>query len=202
MRDSGRAMMRALFWRCTPSINADHGRTHRISSESARRPNLWLRRLRRNGPRLRISRFQHLARRRQGGEGGTRPAGDRVRVPATVRQGRGTAPPTARFVACRDSCEGVCNADGRRAWNRHRTARRPKRRNLHLAADPTTARTMLPQDANLRLLVWCTACRRHQAPADLQAIVAAGRGRHAAERSKFRCRDALSVQPKYRRFVR
>jgi hypothetical protein len=49
-----------------------------------------------------------------------------------------------------------------------------------------TARTMLPQAAWLCLLVWCQACRR-QSPADLQALVAAGRGDVPVIRLRFRC---------------
>jgi hypothetical protein len=70
------------------------------------------------------------------------------------------------------------------------------------------ARRMLPQDGWLCLLVWCTACR-HQAPADLQAIIDSGRGDVPLKDLKFRCtkchsaltdavvmsRDALAVQP-------
>jgi hypothetical protein len=36
-----------------------------------------------------------------------------------------------------------------------------------------TARSMLPNDSWLCLLVWCKACH-HQAPADLQAIIDGG----------------------------
>ncbi len=43
-----------------------------------------------------------------------------------------------------------------------------------------TARTMLPQDAWLCLLVWCKTCH-HQAPADLQAIIDAGRAGKGSE---------------------
>jgi len=58
------------------------------------------------------------------------------------------------------------------------------------------------------LLVWCKACH-HQAPADLQAIVDAGRGDGPIKDLRFRCtkcgsslthhvtmaKDALGVQP-------
>jgi hypothetical protein len=71
-----------------------------------------------------------------------------------------------------------------------------------------TARSILPQDRWLCLLVWCTACH-HRAPADLQAIIDAGKGDQPLKDLKFRCakcgssltdhvvmsRDALSVQP-------
>jgi hypothetical protein len=49
-----------------------------------------------------------------------------------------------------------------------------------------TARAMLRQDAWLCLLVWCKACR-HQAPADLQAIVDAGRGDVPLIELPFQC---------------
>jgi Zn finger protein HypA/HybF involved in hydrogenase expression len=66
---------------------------------------------------------------------------------------------------------------------------------------------MLPQHF-LSLLVWCQACR-HQAPADLQALVDAGRGDVPVKDLRFRCtacgsrrtdqvvmaRDALRVAP-------
>jgi hypothetical protein len=66
---------------------------------------------------------------------------------------------------------------------------------------------MLPNDDWLCLLVWCKACH-HQAPADLQAIIDAGRGDVPVKDLKFRCtscssaltdfvimsRDALAVQ--------
>jgi len=78
-----------------------------------------------------------------------------------------------------------------------------------------TARSMLPQDGWLCLFVRCRACF-HQAPADLQAIVDAGRGDDPIKHLKFRCtecgywrtnavvvsRDALRVQPTFKRFVR
>ena len=71
-----------------------------------------------------------------------------------------------------------------------------------------TARTMLPQSSWLCLLVWCKACH-HQAPADLQALVAGGRGDVPIKDLRFRCtrcrgrltdfvvmaRDAMRVQP-------
>ena len=57
-------------------------------------------------------------------------------------------------------------------------------------------------------LVWCKACR-HQAPADLQAIIAVGRGDQPLKDLRFRCtkcgskltdhvvmaKDALRVHP-------
>jgi len=52
-----------------------------------------------------------------------------------------------------------------------------------MADDFPTARTMLPNDGWLCLLGWCKACH-HQAPADLQAIVDAGR---PLIHLKFRC---------------
>ena len=78
-----------------------------------------------------------------------------------------------------------------------------------------TARTMLPQDGWLCLSVRCRGCL-HQALADLQAIIDAGRGDVPIKDLKFRCtecgssrtdhvvtsRDALRVQPTYQRFVR
>jgi hypothetical protein len=71
-----------------------------------------------------------------------------------------------------------------------------------------TARTMLPQDGWLCLLVWCKTCH-HQGPADLQAIIDRGRGDVPLKDLKFRCakcgsrltdsvvmaKDALGVQP-------
>jgi hypothetical protein len=74
--------------------------------------------------------------------------------------------------------------------------------------DLPTARSMLPNDRWLCLFVWCKACH-HQAPADLQAIIDAGRGDVPVKDLKFRCtscssaltdfvimsRDALGVQP-------
>jgi len=67
---------------------------------------------------------------------------------------------------------------------------------------------MLPNDSWLCVFVWCKACH-HQAPADLQAIIDAGRGDVPVKDLKFRCtscssaltdfvimsRDALGVQP-------
>ena len=64
-------------------------------------------------------------------------------------------------------------------------------------------------------MVWCKACH-HQAPADLRAIIAVGRGDRPIKDLKFRCarcgsrltdhvtmvKDALRVQPKFGRFVR
>ena len=66
---------------------------------------------------------------------------------------------------------------------------------------------MLPQTF-LCLLVWCKACH-HQAPADLQALIDAGRGDVPLIKLRFRCtvcgsrltdsvvmaKDALRVQP-------
>jgi len=49
-----------------------------------------------------------------------------------------------------------------------------------------TARSMLRQDSWLCLLVKCTACH-HQAPADLRAIIAAGRGDRPLKDLRFRC---------------
>ena len=49
-----------------------------------------------------------------------------------------------------------------------------------------TARTMLPQDGWLCLLVWCKACH-HQGPADQQAIIDRGRGDVPLKDLKFRC---------------
>jgi hypothetical protein len=74
--------------------------------------------------------------------------------------------------------------------------------------DFPTARTMLPNDSWLCVFVWCTACH-HQAPADLRAIIDAGRGDVPVKDLKFRCtscssaltdfvimsRDSLRVQP-------
>ena len=74
--------------------------------------------------------------------------------------------------------------------------------------DLPTARSMLPNDSWLCVFVWCKACH-HQAPADLQAIIDAGRGDVPVKDLKFRCtscssaltdfvimsRDALGVQP-------
>jgi hypothetical protein len=70
-----------------------------------------------------------------------------------------------------------------------------------------TARTMLPQDF-LCVLVWCRSCH-HEAPADLQALVDAGRGDVPLKDLRFRCtkcgsrltdsvvmaKSALGVQP-------
>jgi DNA-directed RNA polymerase subunit RPC12/RpoP len=70
-----------------------------------------------------------------------------------------------------------------------------------------TARSMLHADY-LCVLVWCKA-RQHQAAADLQAIVDAGRSDEPQKGLKFRCtecgtritdhvmmaKDALGVQP-------
>jgi hypothetical protein len=81
--------------------------------------------------------------------------------------------------------------------------------------DLPTARSTLPNDAWLCLLVWCRACF-HQAPADLRAIIASGRGDVLVKDLRFRCaecgsrltdhvtmvKDALRVQPKFGRFVR
>jgi hypothetical protein len=68
---------------------------------------------------------------------------------------------------------------------------------------------MLPQAGWLCVLVWCRACH-HEAPADLQAIVVAGRGDVPLRSLRFRCtrcgssrhtdhvvmaKDALGVQP-------
>jgi hypothetical protein len=52
--------------------------------------------------------------------------------------------------------------------------------------DLPTARSTLPNDAWLCLLVWCRACF-HQAPADLRAIIASGRGDVLVKDLKFRC---------------
>jgi hypothetical protein len=74
--------------------------------------------------------------------------------------------------------------------------------------DFPTARSMLPNDRWLCLFVWCKACH-HQAPADLRAIIAGGRGDVPVKDLKFRCAkcgsrmtdsvmmsgDALRVQP-------
>jgi hypothetical protein len=54
-----------------------------------------------------------------------------------------------------------------------------------------TARTMLPQDRWLCLFVWCKACF-HQAPADLQAIIAVGRGDQPLKDLRFRCTECGS----------
>jgi len=78
-----------------------------------------------------------------------------------------------------------------------------------------TARSMLPQDSWLCLSVRCHGCL-HQALADLQAIIDAGQGDKPLKDMKFRCtecgssrtsagvtsRDALRVQPTFKRFVR
>jgi hypothetical protein len=70
-----------------------------------------------------------------------------------------------------------------------------------------TARSMLPQ-TYLCLHVWCKACH-HRAPADLQAIIDAGRGDVPLKDLRFRCtkcgsrltdsvvmaKGALGVQP-------
>jgi hypothetical protein len=78
-----------------------------------------------------------------------------------------------------------------------------------------TARTMLPQDGWLCLSVRCRGCL-HQALADLQAIVDAGRGDVPLKDLRFRCtecgssrtdavvtsRDAQRVQPNYQQFAR
>jgi hypothetical protein len=75
-------------------------------------------------------------------------------------------------------------------------------------SDLPTARSMLPNDSWLCVFVWCKAYH-HQAPADLQAIIDAGRGDVPVKDLKFRCtscssaltdfvimsRDALGVQP-------
>jgi hypothetical protein len=42
----------------------------------------------------------------------------------------------------------------------------------------------------VRVLVWCKACR-HQADADLQVLVDAGRGDVPLNRLPFRCDDAV-----------
>jgi hypothetical protein len=81
--------------------------------------------------------------------------------------------------------------------------------------DFPTARSMLPQDGWLCVFVWCKACH-DQAPADLRAIIAAGRGDRPLKDLRFRCaecgssltdavvmsRDALAVRPGFKRFVR
>src|SRR4051812_14685372 len=68
---------------------------------------------------------------------------------------------------------------------------------------------------HLAVLVWCKACH-YQAPADLRAIIASGRGDVLVKDLRFRCaqcgspltdhvtmvKDALRVQPKFGRFVR
>jgi len=67
---------------------------------------------------------------------------------------------------------------------------------------------MLPQAGWLCVLVWCKSSH-HRAPADLQAIIDAGRGDVPLKDLRFRCtkcgsrltdsvvmaRDALAVQP-------
>ena len=77
-----------------------------------------------------------------------------------------------------------------------------------MADNLPTARTMLPNDGWLCLWVWCEACD-HGAPADLQAIIDAGRGDVPVKDLKFRCtscssaltdfvvmsRNAIRVQP-------
>jgi hypothetical protein len=74
--------------------------------------------------------------------------------------------------------------------------------------DLPTARNTLPKDAWLCLFVSCKACH-HQGPADLQAIIDAGKGDVPLKDLKFRCakcgsrltdkvmmsRDAVRVQP-------
>jgi hypothetical protein len=52
--------------------------------------------------------------------------------------------------------------------------------------DLATARDKLPKDAWLCLFVWCKTCR-HQGPADLQAIIDAGKGNVPLNDLKFRC---------------
>jgi hypothetical protein len=52
--------------------------------------------------------------------------------------------------------------------------------------DLPTARNTLPKDARLCLFVWCKACH-HQGPADLQAIIDAGKGDVPLKDLKFRC---------------
>ena len=78
-----------------------------------------------------------------------------------------------------------------------------------------TARSMLPNDSWLCLSVRCRGCL-HQALAELQAIVDAGRGDVPLKDLRFRCtecgnsrtsavvtsRDPLRVQPTFKRFVR
>jgi hypothetical protein len=74
--------------------------------------------------------------------------------------------------------------------------------------DLPTARSILPQDGWLCLLVWCKACH-HQGPADLQGIIDRARGDVPLKDLKFRCakcgsrltdsvvmaKAALGVQP-------
>jgi hypothetical protein len=52
---------------------------------------------------------------------------------------------------------------------------------------------MLPQAGWLCVLVWCRSCH-HQAPADLQAIVNAGRGDVPLVELRFRCTSCGSSQ--------
>ena len=58
--------------------------------------------------------------------------------------------------------------------------------------DLPTARAMLPQSAWLCLLVWCRSCH-HQAPADLEALVDAGRGDVPLVELRFRCTHAAAA---------
>jgi hypothetical protein len=51
--------------------------------------------------------------------------------------------------------------------------------------DPPTARTTL-RTGYVRVLVFCKSCR-HQADADLQALIDAGRGDVPLSRLRFRC---------------
>jgi len=60
--------------------------------------------------------------------------------------------------------------------------------------DLPTARTMLHQDAWLCLLVWCKACH-HQAPANLRAIIAAGRGDRPLKDLRFGAASAAAGSP-------
>lgn len=83
-----------------------------------------------------------------------------------------------------------------------------------MADNLPTARSMLPQ-TYLCLFVWCKACH-HQGAADLQGIIDAGKGDRPLKDLKFRCakcgshmtdsvmmgKDALRVQPTFKRFVR
>jgi hypothetical protein len=55
-----------------------------------------------------------------------------------------------------------------------------------MTGDLPTARSTLPNDAWLCLLVWCRACF-HQAPADLRAIIEADQGDRPLKDLKFRC---------------
>jgi hypothetical protein len=45
------------------------------------------------------------------------------------------------------------------------------------------------------LLVWCKGGCQHQAEADLQALIDAGRGDVPLTRLKFRCSNAAAIEP-------